>query len=104
MITVTASASQGKVVVTVEDTGVGIAPEHLPHLGERFYRVDAARSRPSGGTGLGLSICQSILRAHGSSMEIESAIGKGTRVCVTLPTGSLGSPAHLGTVALIERG
>jgi signal transduction histidine kinase len=50
----------------VTDTGEGIAPEHLPHLGERFYRVDAARSADTGGTGLGLAICRSITEAHGA--------------------------------------
>jgi signal transduction histidine kinase len=81
------------VTVTVTDTGEGIAPEHLPHLGERFYRVDAARSAGTGGTGLGLAICRSITEAHGGRMTIESKVGEGTAVHVRLLlTGS--SPSY----------
>lgn len=71
--------------IVVADTGVGIAPEHLPHLGERFYRVDPARSRQDGGTGLGLAIARTIVAAHGGSMNIESVVGKGTTITITLP-------------------
>ena len=84
-IRVTARAEETHVLVRIADTGVGIAPEHLPHLGERFYRVDAARSRPDGGSGLGLSICKSILEAHGGTLTITSAPGAGTTVSVSLP-------------------
>jgi signal transduction histidine kinase len=73
------------VVICVSDTGVGIAPEHIPHLGERFYRVDAARSRPDGGAGLGLSICKSIIEEHRGAISFESTVGAGTTVTVTLP-------------------
>ncbi len=73
-------------VITVTDTGPGIAPEHLPHLGERFYRVDSARSRPDGGTGLGLSICRGIVEAHGGAMTFTGEPGVGTTVRVTLPS------------------
>ncbi len=73
------------VEVTVSDTGPGIAPEHLPHLGERFYRVDAARARRDGGTGLGLSICRGIVEAHGGALSFASVLGQGTTVTVTLP-------------------
>jgi signal transduction histidine kinase len=72
--------------LTVEDTGSGIAAEHLPHLFERFYRVDAARSREAGGSGLGLAIAHSIVTAHGGSIEVKSDVGQGTIVTVTLPT------------------
>jgi signal transduction histidine kinase len=82
---VTARIEVDCTVVTVADQGAGIAREHLQHLGERFYRVDASRSRPSGGTGLGLSICSSIVSAHGGTMSFESEVGKGTTVTVRLP-------------------
>jgi two-component system phosphate regulon sensor histidine kinase PhoR len=71
---------EGKPVLFVEDTGMGIPGEHLPRLGERFYRVDAARSRKMGGTGLGLAIVKHLVKAHGWEMLIESSPGKGTRV------------------------
>jgi two-component system phosphate regulon sensor histidine kinase PhoR len=66
--------------ISVEDTGLGIARKHLPRLGERFYRVDRARSRELGGTGLGLAIVKHLVKAHGWTMEIESTQGKGTKV------------------------
>jgi signal transduction histidine kinase len=84
-IQVRARSLGDQVVVTVTDTGVGIAPEHLPHLGERFYRVDASRTRPTGGTGLGLSICREVVQAHHGTMSFQSAPGIGTTVTVTLP-------------------
>ncbi|MCA1596588.1 MAG: HAMP domain-containing protein [Chloroflexi bacterium] len=84
-VTVSAMVDGTSVTVTVADTGEGIAPEHLSHLGERFYRVDAARSAGTGGTGLGLAICRSITEAHGGRMTIESKVGEGTSVRVWLP-------------------
>jgi two-component system OmpR family sensor kinase len=86
-ITVSAVAEGRQVIVTIADTGSGIALEHLPHLGERFYRVDQSRARQDGGTGLGLSICQSITKAHGGTMAITSVLGQGTTVTLTLPAG-----------------
>ena len=62
----------------VEDTGPGIAPQHIPRLTERFYRVDIGRSRDSGGTGLGLAIVKHILEGHSSKAEVESTVGKGS--------------------------
>ena len=84
-IRVSARVEGESVLVRVSDTGIGIEPEHLLHLGQRFYRVDASRARPDGGSGLGLSICKSIVEAHRGSMTIESVVGEGTTVCVFLP-------------------
>jgi len=73
------------VTLTVTDHGPGIAREHLPRLTERFYRVDAARSRESGGTGLGLAIVKHIVERHKGSLGIKSTVGTGTSVTVSLP-------------------
>ena len=72
-------------LLEVEDTGIGIATEHLPHLGERFYRVDKARSREAGGTGLGLSIARSIAAAHQGTLRISSVLEEGTTMTIVLP-------------------
>ena len=73
------------VVVEVTDTGVGIAPEHLPHIFDRFYRVDKARSRALGGSGLGLAIATKIAQAHGGTLTAESAVGVGTTLRLAVP-------------------
>ena len=75
----------GQVFLRVSDRGEGIATEHLPRLTERFYRIDAARSRDSGGTGLGLSIVKHIAERHRAKLDIRSAIGRGTEVMVGFP-------------------
>jgi two-component system phosphate regulon sensor histidine kinase PhoR len=72
-------------VVSITDTGGGIPREEIARLGERFYRVDKTRSRELGGTGLGLSIVKHLMIAHGGKMEIESQLGKGTRVLLFFP-------------------
>jgi len=74
--------------VTVTDRGPGIPREHLPRLTERFYRVDAARSRESGGTGLGLAIVKHIVERHRGTLEIKSRVGDGTSVSVRLPVAA----------------
>lgn len=79
-----AEDSEGKISLFVEDTGVGIAREHISRLGERFYRVDMARSRELGGTGLGLAIVKHLVKTHGWDMRIESILGKGTRVTIDI--------------------
>lgn len=73
------------VAFIVSDSGDGIAPEHLPHLFERFYRADMSRTRASGGAGLGLAICKSIVEGLGGKISIVSEARKGTAVTVTLP-------------------
>jgi two-component system phosphate regulon sensor histidine kinase PhoR len=65
-------------VFEVQDTGIGIAPQHIPRLTERFYRVDVGRSRARGGTGLGLAIVKHVLLRHQGRLEIESTLGKGS--------------------------
>ena len=84
-VTVFASREERNVVVGVRDTGVGIPAEHLPRIFERFYRVDAGRSREVGGTGLGLAIVKHLAEAHGGSVRATSTVGVGTEVAVVLP-------------------
>jgi signal transduction histidine kinase len=74
--------------IEVRDTGIGIAPEALPRIFERFYRVDPARSRETGGAGLGLCIAKTIAEAHGGSIGVESTPGSGSTFTVQLPLGS----------------
>jgi two-component system phosphate regulon sensor histidine kinase PhoR len=72
------------VSLVVSDTGPGIPPEHLPRVFERFYRVDAGRSRELGGTGLGLSIVKHMVEAMRGKVAVESAVGKGSTFTVSL--------------------
>jgi len=74
-----------RVMIVVRDFGRGIEAEHIPHLTEPFYRADASRHRETGGYGLGLYLCRVIAEAHGGALAIESEVGKGTTVSVTLP-------------------
>ena len=84
-VQVAASRDEGFVLLSVHDNGPGIAREHLRRVTERFYRVDAARSRESGGTGLGLAIVKHIVERHRGTIEIRSAESDGTEVLVRLP-------------------
>jgi len=77
--------AQGAGVFEVRDTGIGIAREHLPRLGERFYRVDDGRSRSSGGTGLGLAIAKHTAQRHGGELSVDSEPGKGSAFRLVLP-------------------
>ncbi len=79
------AAADGGAEFTVEDTGIGIEPEHLPRLTERFYRVDRSRSRETGGTGLGLSIVKHALARHQAGLSIDSRPGKGSRFSARFP-------------------
>ncbi|KIE17141.1 hypothetical protein DS62_06025, partial [Smithella sp. SC_K08D17] len=72
-------------VVSISDTGIGVPKDEIQRLGERFYRVDRSRSRDLGGTGLGLSIVKHLMIAHGGRMEIESQLGRGTKVSLFFP-------------------
>jgi signal transduction histidine kinase len=84
-ITVTAGLTGGAVEVAVSDTGEGITPDDLPHVFERFWRADPARTRSGGGTGLGLSVAQSLVKAQGGRIWAESTPGKGSTFRFTLP-------------------
>ena len=85
-VAVRGEASNGQIRITVADTGIGIPADHLPHVFDRFYRVDPARSPETEGSGLGLAICHSIAEAHGGRLGIDSNFGSGTRVTLVLPT------------------
>ena len=84
-VTLSTRRGDGGVWIEVRDTGIGIAAEHLPRIFERFYRVDAGRSREQGGTGLGLAIVRHLADAHGGRVEATSTVGKGTTVSVLFP-------------------
>jgi heavy metal sensor kinase len=84
-VSVSVYAEQKKAVLEVADNGIGIPAEALPHVFERFFRVDKARSREDGGAGLGLSIVKSICLAHGGMVDVESTEGQGSRFTVRLP-------------------
>ncbi len=79
-VTLGIGLENGRTVIFVEDTGIGVPKQHLLRLGERFYRVDPSRSRQMGGTGLGLAIVKHLVKAHGWDMQIESTLEKGTKV------------------------
>ena len=85
-VTVTAAAEERSVVVRVSDTGAGIGREHLPHVFERFYKID--RSRSDSGTGLGLAIVKHIVQGHGGEVDVQSEEGVGTTFSFTLPRAS----------------
>src|SRR6266487_3423415 len=87
-VTMHTEAKDQQALLEVRDNGVGIAAEHLAHLGERFYRVDKARSHEAGGTGLGLSIARSIVVTHGGRLSLSSVLEQGTTVTLTLPLAS----------------
>ena len=84
-VSVTAQESERLAILEVRDTGIGIPAESLPHVFERFYRSDKARTRESGGAGLGLSIVKAISKAHGGTVRIESMEGEGTKVSLEFP-------------------
>jgi heavy metal sensor kinase len=88
IITGTVSAASTHVVVSIADTGEGIAPEHIPYIFDRFYRADQARSRDSGGVGLGLAIVKEIVAGHGGEVAVKSEVHKGTLFTIRLPIPS----------------
>lgn len=89
-----ATRSEGEeAVLTVSDTGAGIAAEDLPHIFERFYRADRARTGSGSHAGLGLAIVRAIVESHGGGIEVESALGQGTTVTIRFPTRLAGPRA-----------
>lgn len=85
IVTLSLWSTKKEVAISIEDRGSGIAPEHLPHIFERFYRVDRARDRQSGGAGLGLAIAKEIVDAHQGSLKVWSEVNKGTKFTLSLP-------------------
>ena len=86
-VTIRLKQEHSRTTLSITNSGPGIAKEHLPHIFERFYRVDQARDRLSGGTGLGLAIVKEIVEAHDGHVNIQSIVGKETTVTITLPSG-----------------
>ena len=86
--------------ISVEDSGEGIAPQHLDRLFERFYRVDRARSRELGGTGLGLAIVKHLARAHGGEVTVKSRVGEGTRFTIELPPAKPAEDTQRASVSI----
>ncbi len=84
-VTLLARGTDHGLQVEVSDTGCGIAPEHLPRVFDRLYRVDASRAASSGGAGLGLAIVKTIARLHGGIVDLQSEVGRGTIVTITFP-------------------
>ena len=84
-VRISGDKSADSISITVSDEGQGIAAEHLPHIFDRFYRVDPSRQRESGGSGLGLAIVKSIVEAHGGDVSLQSLVSEGTQVTIRLP-------------------
>jgi two-component system phosphate regulon sensor histidine kinase PhoR len=93
-VTVSSEDRGEMIAISVVDSGIGIAGEHLPRIFERFYRVDRSRSRALGGTGLGLSIVKHIVTSHGGQVEVESTEGRGSRFTLLLPRAPAETPAR----------
>lgn len=93
-VTVSLSNSQNNIIITVEDNGVGIKEEDLPHIFERFYKADTSRSKETGGAGLGLAITKSLVEAHSGSIHVESKFGEGTKFTILLPIDIASPTSH----------
>jgi signal transduction histidine kinase len=95
-VSIDSATTDGTVVLNVRDTGIGIAPGELPHIFDRFWRADPARSRTGQrpGAGLGLAISKWIAEAHGGTIGVQSRPGRGTTFTVTLPLGTVAGTAE----------
>jgi PAS domain S-box-containing protein len=99
-ISVSLRAERERVVLAVHDTGTGIPPEEVPHLFERFHRVQGAPARTQEGTGIGLALVQELVRLHGGTVDVRSGVGEGSTFTVTVPRGTAHLPAdRVGTAA-----
>lgn len=103
-ITLSCRTDGDRVCLLVEDTGIGIAAEHLPHLCERFYRIDTSRARCAGGSGLGLAICKSLVEANGGTLTISSHLGRGTTAAISLAIHVLPDPSPSELASILGRG
>ncbi|MEK6324740.1 MAG: ATP-binding protein [Acidobacteriota bacterium] len=101
-VTVSAEEVEGRVVIRVEDTGVGIAESDLPRVFERLYRADKSRSRKTEGTGLGLAIVKHLVRAHGGEVSTESELGRGSRFTFTMPAAAPEEKADSGVSVVLS--
>lgn len=101
-IQVRVERSGDDILVSVKDQGVGIAPEHLEHVFERFYRVDGALARETGGSGLGLPICRGLVEAHGGRIRVESKVGCGSTFYFTIPITPVVRPIESSDAELAE--
>ena len=99
-VTVTASAEDGRLVLAIEDTGVGISEDDLQRIGDPFFQAHGSYARPYEGTGLGLSIVKGLVELHGGTLAVESRVGVGTRVTIRLPLD--GEPAQDAKPTVIE--
>ncbi|XVS62159.1 SpoIIE family protein phosphatase [Actinosynnema sp. CA-299493] len=99
-VAVSVRAGDGEAVVTVADTGIGVAPEEIPRLFERFHRIENVRARSNEGSGIGLALVRELVGVHGGTITADSAVGEGTRFTIRLPFGS----AHLPADALAPSG
>jgi signal transduction histidine kinase/ActR/RegA family two-component response regulator len=100
VVTVRLQGREGRAVLAVEDTGTGIPEQELPHLFERFHRVEGARGRTQAGTGIGLALVAELVKLHGGTVEVRSTLGQGSTFTVFLPFGAAHLPAERVNSAL----
>ncbi|MFN9374896.1 MAG: sensor histidine kinase [Planctomycetaceae bacterium] len=105
VLTVALAADVGQKIaeIRVQDTGTGIAPEHLSKLFQPFFTTKQADEKGQGGNGLGLSLCQDVIQSHGGAIRVQSDLGRGTRFLVTLPLESLSAPLSPAAAVLQQR-